>query len=482
MVNYLRYFLSRIAHNGLKYGTSKYASVPLSFDRKYSSALFISGRKGTECFSFLTPYLDFDNKLTDIDKLQKDLTSRGLNVNAEDVKKMWEFYKLLNADKSRLESKSLELLKQIKSFSGKTDLTIEEQLEFNKLTVQSKALKQDLKSIREVLWDLSESVIEKLLKLPNELDERTPLRSPVILKRIGTLHELSDTGDKKSHVEIGRSLGLLEYKNPMLYYLCNDAALFELGVLNYAGQIFSADDMIRLTGSDFSRSLVVEGSGLNHEDPSDAFIIDNCSEVEEHSPNRMHLVGSASLVAVLAMHAKQLINPNHFPIKYFSTGRQYTPFRPGSTPLGLFTVCQASAAHAFVLVKDMNSQEYHTQFERLLNTVCQLYDNICDHYQIVMRPVSELRPWESMRVSFELWSAFSKQYIEVGHISVCGNYFSKRLLIAYQTPTGRDFPSVISGTVLSVPRLLGCLLEQNSEKFVVPPKIAEHMPMGQPLV
>ncbi|KOC66282.1 Serine--tRNA ligase [Habropoda laboriosa] len=176
------------------------------------------------------------------------------------------------------------------------------------------------------------------------------------------------------------------------------------------------------------------------------------------------------------MHAKQLIDPKHFPVAYFSTGRQYTPFRPGCTPIGLFTVCQASAALAFILVKDSSSQEYHSQFEKLLNTVCTLYDNLCDHYQIVMRSASELRPWESMRVSFELWSAFSKQYVEIGHISVSGEYFSKRLLIAYQATNERAFPSVISGTVLSVPRLLGCLLEQNPDKFVIPPKVIEHMP------
>ncbi|XP_053975489.1 serine--tRNA synthetase-like protein Slimp [Hylaeus volcanicus] len=472
------FFRTCIIHSVVKHATVRHASVPLNFYRLYSSALYISGRKATECFSFLTPYLDFDNKLTDMDKLQRDLTSRGLNVDAEDVKKMWEFYKSLDSVKSRVEEKADDIKSKLRKYHTNDHLTSDEVAEFQKLTLQCQTLKAELRNIKEIIWDLSESVVERMLKLPNEIDEKTPIHSPEILRRAGALHEFSATGKKKNHIEIGRSLGLLEYKNPMQYYLCNDAALFEIGVLNYAGTIFSADNMIRVIGSDFSRSLVVEGSGLNHEDPLHAFVIDNHNDVENNSPNRMHLVGGASLIAFLAMHAKQLINPNHFPVKYFSTGKQYTPFPSGTAPIGLFTVCQTSAAHVFALVKDTNSAEYRTQFERLLNVVCQLYDNICSHYQIVVRPASELRPWETMRVSFELWSSFSQQYVEVGHISICGDYFSKRLLIAYQTPAGRDFPSIISGTVLSVPRLLGCLLEQNPEKFVIPSKVLEHMPAG----
>ncbi|XP_078052698.1 serine--tRNA synthetase-like protein Slimp [Augochlora pura] len=470
-----------IVHNLLKYPVYKHVNAPLKLNRHYSSALFISGRKAMEVFSYLSPYLDFDDKLSNFDKFQKDLTSRGLKVNAKDIKEVWELFKSVSADRNELQIKMDEIGQQLKNFT-RADLTPEETIEGTKLRQQFSALKQDLKAVRDIIWDLNETVIEKMLKLPNSIDERTPLQTATIMKTFGQLGQSSKLSRKQNHIDIGRNLGLLEYKNPMQYYLCNDAALFELGALSYAGKIFTENNMIRVTGSDFSRSLVVEGSGMNHEDPMDAFIIDNHCEVDKKSPNQMHLVGGASLASFLAMHAKQVINPTYFPLKYFTTGRQYTPFPVTFAPIGLFTVCQASVAHAFIMVKETNGSEYYEEFERLLNTVSKLYDNICDHYQVVVRPAPELRPWESMRVSFELWSPCSKQYIEIGHISMCGKYFSKRLLIAHQTPSGRDFPSVISGTVMSVPRLLGCLLEQNPEEFVIPKKIAECMPIDHSLV
>ncbi|XP_018317859.1 serine--tRNA synthetase-like protein Slimp [Mycetomoellerius zeteki] len=449
-------------------------SLPLNFERDYSSALYISGNKAYKAFAYLSPYLDFDERFANVENLQKNLALRGMDVNVVLLKEAWDFYTKVVADRYALENNNKKLTDCMKTLLKNTEHTAEQQQEVLKLRTQLKIVRQDLKTIKEAIWDLDEDVIEKVLKLPNELDPRTPVGEPVILKSVGNLPEILEK--KRSHLDVGTSLDLLEYKNPMCYFLNNDAALFEFAVLAHAGRIFSENNMVKIVGTDFSRSFVVEASGLNHEDPMATFVIENHNEVERDSPNRMHLVGGASLASFLALHTKQLINPKNFPLKYFATGRQYTPSPRDSHICGLFTVCQASVAHSFIVVKDAKSEEYKILFEELLEIVCRLYDDLCDHYRVVMRPASELQSCEEMRVSFEMWSPFMNRYIEIGHVSTYGDYFSKRLLIAYQTSTGREFPTMISGTVLSVPRLLACLLEQNLDKFVIPLKIAEFIP------
>lgn len=449
---------------------------PTNFTRDYSSALYLSGKNAYKSFAYLSPYLDVDEKFANVDQLQKEMMLRGVDIDVTRLKNSWDFYRKMLADKSALEANNSELAGQMKVLLENTEHTAEQEREITKLRVQLDVIRQDTKVIKEAIWDLDEDVIVKILKLPNALDPRTPTDKPVVLRNVGSAPELSEKS-RKSHIDVGTSLGLLEYKNPMNCYLMDDAALFELAVLAHAGRVLGEDeDTIRTIGTDFSRSFVVEGSGLNHDDPTAAFILENCSEVERGSPNRMHLVGGASLVSFLALHTKQLINPNNFPVKYFATGRQYTPLPRDSQACGLFTVCQASVAHTFAMVKDAKSEEYKILFDNLVATVCRLYDDLHCHYRVAMRPAPELQPWESLRVSFEMWSPFANQYIEIGHLSACGDYFSKRLLIAVQTPAGRDFPAAISGTVLSVPRLLACLLEQNPERFVIPPKIAELVP------
>lgn len=443
-----------------------------NFERDYSSALYISGNNAYKAFAYLSPYLDFDERFANVDKLQKNLASRGIDMDVVQLKEAWNFYIKMVTDKYALEDNHTNLAYRIKTLLESAERTAEQEQEVLKLRTQLRIIRQDIKTMKEAIWDLDEDIIERVLKLPNELDPRTPVGEPVILKSVGSVTEISEK-NRKSHIDIGTSLDLLEYKSPLCYYLSNDAVLFELAVLAHAGRVLGDNNMVRMSGTDFSRSLLVEASGLDHEDPTAAFIIENHNEVERGSPNRMHLVGGASLISFLAFHTKQLINPKDFPLKYFATGRQYVPLPRDSHACGLFTACQASAAHAFVIVKDAKSEDYSMLFEQLVETVCRLYDDLCDHYRVVRRSASELQSCEEMRVSFEMWSPFINRYIEIGHVSTCGDYFSKRLLIAYQTPSGRDFPAVISGTVLSVPRLLACLLEQNPDKFVIPSKIAE---------
>ncbi|KAH0955095.1 hypothetical protein HN011_006531 [Eciton burchellii] len=445
-----------------------------NFEKYYSSALYLNGKNAYKSFAYLSPYLDIDEKFADINRLQKEITLRRMDIDVIQLKKAWDFYQKMTADKCALERNNSELTIRVKTLLNITERTAEQEQEIVKLRTQLTVIRQDMKMMKEAIWDLDEDVIEKILKLPNELDPKTPIDKSIVLKSIGNAPELSEK-NKKSHIDIGTSLGLLEYKNPFYCYLTNDAALFELAVLAHAARILGEDDVntIRVIGADFSRSFVVEGCGLNHEDPAATFIIENHNEVERGSPNRMHLVGGASLVSFLALHAKQLINPNNFPLKYFATGRQYTPLPRDAHAHGLLTVCQASVAHTFAMTKNARNEEYKMLLDNLLETVCRLYDDLHCHYRVIMRPASELQPWESLRISFEMWSPFMSQYIEIGHISACGDYFSKRLRIAYQTPTGRDFPAVISGTVLSVPRLLACMLEQNPDKFVIPPKVIE---------
>lgn len=468
----LAHALQRTCRILIPYVCSK-SFFPINNKRNYSSALYISGNKAYKAFAFLSPYLDCDERFANMDKLQKELVLRRMNVDVVQLKNAWDFYRKMIVDRCALENNNSELAGRRRNLE-KTDRTAEQEQEMDKLNMQLDIIRQDLKTIKEAIWDLDEDVIERILKLPNELDSRTPANESVVLKNIGSAPE-SFKENRRNHIDIGTSLDLLDYKNPMCYYLCNDAALFELAVLAHVGRVFGENDMVKMAGTDFSRSLVVEASGLNHEDPMATFMIENHNEIERGSPNRMHLVGGASLVSFLILHTKQLINPNHFPLKYFATGRQYMPLPRDTHPCGLFTACQASVAHAFVMVKDAKSKEYEAQFNELLENVCKLYDDLCDHYRVVMRSAPELQPCESLRVSFEMWSPFANQYIEIGHVSAYDNYLSKRLLIAYQTPSGRDFPAVISGTVLSVPRLLACLLEQNPNKFMVPPKIAELM-------
>ncbi|KAG7197915.1 hypothetical protein KM043_016154 [Ampulex compressa] len=206
------------------------------------------------------------------------------------MKEMWDFYITTNRYKFELEEKYADITKQIANVQRGADFSPEVKQDITKLRLQQRVVKEDIKVVRNSLWKLDDDVIEKFLKLPNSIDPRTPHQSSIILKHFGELREVSEVA-AKTHIDIGKSLGLLEYENPMQCYFCNDAALFELGVLKLAGKMLSSDNMIRVMGTDFCRSVLVEGVGLNHEDPSDVFVIQNHSDIEKVRVRRLIFYG-----------------------------------------------------------------------------------------------------------------------------------------------------------------------------------------------
>ncbi|XP_063979269.1 serine--tRNA synthetase-like protein Slimp [Diachasmimorpha longicaudata] len=459
-------------------------SSPLHFskyfqNRKYTSALYIPGSKAFETYSYLTPYLDYTKTFSQVDKLQRNLHLRGVNVNAEEIKSTWDFYQKIYADRKAIENRRFSLVHRIKQLSKLKDPGSEAERELNGLMTQGKVLKQELRLVKEILWDLEETVVPRVLQLPNELHERTPESSELILKTVGSKKIQTPVNvPPKNHLQIGESLGLLEYLNQFHFYLCDEAALFEVAVQSYVSKMLSTEGVLRVAGTDFARSLLVEAAGMDHEDPFSTFILKNNQGIEEKTINRLHLIGGASLISFLAMHTRQLVNPKAFPLRYFATGRSYTPSVVKPMDLGLFGVSQTVAVHCMTMVREAGSQEYEEEFQKLVDSVSKIYDGLGVHYRVVLRSAGQLEIAECLRVAFELWSSYYSDYVEVGHVSMYGDYLSKRLLIAYQTPTGRGYPAVISGTILNVNKVLACLLEENAERFEVPEGVKEFMPVG----
>lgn len=417
-------------------------SVLKNIPCRHASALFIPGNKATENYSFLSPLLDFDERFADVEKLAYQLQCRKISIDVHAIKDSWEFYKSIDTQRHLIEVQREELTQKIKQIK-KANGSIEE------LKTQGAILRNDLRTIKEQLWQLEETVIVNVLNLPNDLDEKTPME-PVVLRTQGR----RPAGTSRCHTELGSERHLLEFLEPMHYYLTNEAALVELAATKWAAGYFS--DTIRVSGTDFARDFVVEASGMDHTDPRASFLLEH-SNHDDKVLGKLHLVGGSSLVAFLSMHTKQLINPKSLPLRYHSVGRQYIP-TVGNADSGLFGVSQSTTVDCFTLSKSL---EVTSEFSRLVDALTRVYDDLGIHYRIVLRAAHELKPWESLKVSFELWSRHRQQYVEVGHLATHGNYFSKRLLIAFQTNTGRDYPSAISGTVLSVPRLIGCLIEDS---------------------
>lgn len=428
--------------------------------RSYGSALYMTGDEAKDIFSVVSPHIDIEARFKEISALKRSVELRGMQVDVDRLKIFWEVLKSVEADKITIENKRVDIAKRIKQLKKEnSDATKETE----KLKFQGKLLREDLKITVKAVWELQKKVMLKVLNLPNNLHPDTPSEGEKIVSQFGNE---SSTKQTESHMIIGKKLDVLDYINPMCYYLKGEAAIFELCILDYFTEELCRHNFTRFCNSDLGRSVVVEGCGLNHEDPGVTYILQNTNDLlHTKDTNHLHLVGGASLPSFCSFHAKQIIPVSALPLRLVAMGRQYRPSAQsleGTDFSGLFGVCQASSVELFISTTD-NLSNMMNEFDRTMAAVTCIYKELGFPFRVVYMPARSLRSYESLRGSFQMYSSSLQTYVEIGHVSVSDDYISKRLLIRYESEAEQKFTRIISGTVLSVPKLLGCILELHHE-------------------
>lgn len=418
------------------------------------SALFINGPKASETFVFVTPHVDIPELIKQKSIIQEQLDNRKVNIDFQKVENLWAVYEELKKQKSDYDKKKAaiaqELGKLIKS-EPDSDVT-------KKYKIQSDLVKENIKKLKVPLWSAEEAVMLEILKLPNNLHAKTPL------KEYQVIHSHSTTpNNDKDHLIIGREKNLINFKKNENYYLTGDAAIFELGAKFCFNNILRNNKFIQFSNPDFVKSVIVEGCGEDHTDPDATFILHHNEDTKINPDSRLHLTGGASLCAFFAYHAKNVLFAKSLPLNYFSMGRQYIPSPTEED--SLFHVSQASVIQIFNVTKDSN--ECDASLDRIIGILKDAYTKLGYHYRICFTPAHKLAMWESLRVVVDMYSGSMKKYVNVAEISVSGDFISKRLMFTYTENKESKFPHIISGTILNVPKLLACVLEQDSE-FSVP--------------
>ncbi|CAB3222142.1 unnamed protein product [Arctia plantaginis] len=418
------------------------------------SALFVNGAKATEHFIYLTPHIDFAERLQKREQLQKVLQLRKSNIVLENVESLWQVYEDLNTKKEEYSKRKEEISREL----GKLIKNDPDSNTTKKFKIQSDLIKDNLKKLKAPLWSAEEAAIIEVLKLPNNLHNRTPNEEKKIIHTY--LHR---PDNNKDHLKIGRELNLIELKKNENYYLKGNAAIFELGAKFYFSKVLRENKFVQFSNPDFVKSLIVEGCGQDHTSADNTFILHHDEDSKVNIDSRVHLTGGGSLCSFLAYHAKNILYPKVLPFKYFTMGRQYVP--APSEEDSLFHVSQSSVIEMFGAAK--SAEDLDQMLDSLVELLKNTYSKLGYHFRLSLIPADKLFMWESHRVVAEMYSTSLKDYIEVANVSLSGDFISKRLMLTYVENKQNKFPHIISGTLLNVPKFLGCVLEHDAD-FSVP--------------
>lgn len=433
------------------------------------SHLYLPNWKANETVSVLTPHFEFDPSPEGLEAMKHNLVSRKMKpVDLTLMAQQWLQREDLLSKKNKVEASKDALIQTIneKMSSGANDDTLKP------LFGEGRHLRHLLKGVSRELDRLEESLMPRLLQLPNHLNPATPHEGPKVVRRHFEIPRFDFS--PLSHVTIGRRTDTFRLTSvgPAAYYLQGKGGLLELATLDYFAERFRQAGFTRFSNPDFCKPIVVEGCGLDFTDPSVTYHLENTGEPSESEMTDLHLLGGASFPVFCAYHVKTRVNHTDLPLQYFTTGRHYKPCSFISEDL--FNTSQASVLKFFVAVDRNNSEIYQKYLEMIESA---LIDLEC-HFRIVEVPAPSLQSSEDRKTDFEMWSVSKERYQRIATLSSVSDYISKRLRMFYKDSDQLHYLHVLHGTAISFPEFLACLMENNQAKdgnFSIPQNLANYL-------
>jgi len=410
------------------------------------SALLVSGRNRSKQFAAFSPNLHF----TWVEKhrhiLERVALERGEAVEVGELLSGLQRYQELKASVVQLGQKREKLAALVK-LKKKTKEKVEETV-----VLETRRVKESIEQLKEEIWRLEENELRRLLDLQN-CDETSAFESRLVASK---KYEGQSEEVKLSHREVGVKHGLVTFTEDGGYYLHHKLALLELQLSRHLSSLALCHNHFPVSAPDFSKSVVLEGCGLPYFDPNSALALrpgGECGDPE--SGTAMHLVGGASLPALVAYFARNVLaSPGTvLPIVLSCQGRAYTP--PTTPSPDLVTGRQSTAMAS--LAACASKEEAEAQFEKLVHFVLKAIQ-FMPNYRLEEQTLAQCSKSDLRRVSVLVRG---KETIEVGSVALQGDYFSRRLMIRQKAGDDSLQPLYTASMQLSITRLLASIIEMS---------------------
>ena len=351
-------------------------------------------------------------------------------------------------------------------------------------------LRPKIKRCADRLVYLETEIVPELLAIPNILSDETPLYHNVTEYVSEGISSRLNSNSKPHHelksLDSNENLFQFSAADRNNIFFNHDLALAETVLEDHIGVKLEKLGFLRQANPDFARAVCVEASSSLSTPKSSTDLSADCGSLsvnngqfpppsvsfgvtEKTSP--LMLVGGASISSFLGYYARATIRDvNKFlPQNLYTVGRLYENIPSNSNDGSLdkdsdisvsersesvFTSMQKSSISCFIL-DHKERLNFETETVRnLLSVLKNIYDDIGIHYRIIKLSPRNLGRHEKMAYSVQMKTCSNLSivdcteksdaktdfpYIEVGRISVCGDYISKRLLITYSRENyGKD--------------------------------------------
>lgn len=392
------------------------------------------------------------------------------DIVKENIKKKFQDYKLPLVNEVLMEDKELRQTQQhaddLRANRKKISKEIGKLMgqgkkeEAEEIKQQMAEIAHELTALEEKEIKLRESVTEKMMQIPNIIDDSVPIGKDdsenVELEKFG--EPVVPDFEIPYHTEIMERLNGIDLDAARrvagngFYYLMGDIARLHSAILNYA-----RDFMIDKKGFTYVippymiRSSVVDGVMSFAEMEGMMYKIEG---------EDLYLIGTSEH-SMIGKFKDTILEEKDLPYTYTS----YSPcFRKekgahGIEERGVYRIHQFEKQEMIVVCKPEESMEWFKK----------LYMNTVEFFRTLDIPVrtleccsGDLADLKCKSVDVEAWSPRQKKYFEVGSCSNLTDAQARRLKIRVKGENGEKyFAHTLNNTCVAPPRMLIAFLENN---------------------
>jgi seryl-tRNA synthetase len=262
--------------------------------------------------------------------------------------------------------------------------------------------------------------------------------------------------EPKDHVELGESLGIIDFDagakttGSKFYFLRGDAVLLELGLVRYAMDRLIERGYEPTITPDLARDEALVGTGFSPRGPE--------TQIYSVQDSDLSLIATAE-IPLAGQLADEILDEERLPLRFAGLSHCFRTEAGshGRASRGLYRVHQFTKVEMFAFSTPEGSEAIHDEMVEIEESIFQ---GLGLPYRVVDICTGDLGGAAYRKYDLEAWMPGRDAYGEVTSTSNTTDYQARRLAIRYRPNGGRPrLLHTLNGTALAISRALIALLE-----------------------
>ena len=181
-------------------------------------------------------------------------------------------------------------------------------------------------------------------------------------------------------------------------------------------------------------------------------------EGEDDSTTGKHYLIPTAEAPVANLHREEILKKEELPLYYCA----YSPcFRAEAGAAGLNTrgMIRVHQFDKVEMIKIVEPDKGYEELESMVQAAEAILQELGLHYRTITLCTGDMGFAAAKTYDIEVWAPGQKQYLEVSSCSNCEDYQSRRMQLRYKSEHGNQFPHLLNGSGLALPRLFVALVE-----------------------